>query len=125
MPNKVKRHKRRDAISRRTHVGNVRKGASVKALLSARAGPALARVSAQVARQKEWRKWLESRLPAELAVHLSGVVERDDTLVVFTESAGWAARVRYAIAEIEGDIRKEWAGIGVVVRVLPVGKHRA
>jgi hypothetical protein len=73
-----------------------------------------------VAKQREWQKWLESELPAEAVAHLSGVVERGDTLVVFTESAAWSARVRYAVAEIEALIKKECVGIQkVVVRVMP------
>jgi len=70
--------------------------------------------------QREWQKWLASELPAEAVAHLSGVVERGDTLVVFTESAAWSARVRYAVAEIEALIKKECVGIQkVVVRVMP------
>ena len=99
---------------------NVRKGDSVKALLSARGGPTLARVTEQAARQNEWRKWLENRLPAELIAHLSGIVERGETLVVFTESAAWSARMRYAVAEIETLIKKESGEIRrVEVRVMP------
>jgi hypothetical protein len=85
-----------------------------------RGGLALARVSQQAARQKKWREWLAEKLPAEALVRLSGVVERGDTLVVFTESAVWSARVRYAVAEIEPLIKKEWPGVReVMVRVMP------
>jgi hypothetical protein len=88
--------------------------------LGGRGGVALARVSEQAARQKQWRKWLEEKLPAETLEHLSGLVERGDALVIFTESAAWSARMRFAVAEIEGHIRKEWPGITeVVVRVMP------
>jgi len=88
--------------------------------LSGGGGAALARVSEQAALQKQWRKWLEERLPAQTVAHLSGVMERGDTLVIFTESAAWSARMRFAVAEIEGHIRKEWPGIReVVIRVMP------
>jgi hypothetical protein len=98
-----------------------RKGDSVKALLGPRGGPSLARVSAQAARQKEWRKWLQEHLAAQAFAHVSGVVERGDTLVVFTESAAWSARVRYEVGEIEGEIKKEDSRIRqVVVRVMPL-----
>jgi hypothetical protein len=120
MPNKKSRYKRGVASTGRAHVRNLRKGDSVKALLGARGGPALVRVTEQAARQREWRKWLENKLSAEVVAHLSGVVERDDTLVVFTESAAWSARARYAVAEIEPLIRKEHKGIRrVEVRVMP------
>ena len=83
-------------------------------------GVALARVSEQADKQQEWRKWLESTLPRAAVEHLSGVVERGATLVIFTESAAWSARVRFAVAEIEGLIKKESQGIeNVVVRVMP------
>jgi hypothetical protein len=120
MPNKTKRYKRGESSTGRAHVRNVRKGDSVKALLKHGGGVALARVSQQAAQQMEWRKWLESQLPSEAAAHVSGVVERGDTLVVFTESAAWSARVRYAVAEIEPLIKKKRQEIRqVVVRVMP------
>src|SRR5690349_14602803 len=108
MPNKTRHDKRGNATSRRAHGQAGRKGDSVKALLATRAGPALGRVREQAAKQNAWRKWLEARLDAEVLPHLSGVVERGDTLVVFTESAAWSARVRYAVAEIEPAMKKAW-----------------
>ena len=123
MPKKMKRYKRSGASTGRAHARLpriFRRGDSVKALLGRSPGVALSRVSEQVAKQREWQKWLESELPAEAVAHLSGVVERGDTLVVFTESAAWSARVRYAVAEIDDLIKKEWVGIQkVVVRVMP------
>jgi len=59
-------------------------------------------------------------LPREAAAHVSGVVERHDTLVIFTASAAWSARVRFAVAEIEGQLKRAHPGIAeVAVRVLP------
>lgn len=99
-----------------------RTGDSVKALLEPRSSPTLARVSEQAARQVWWRKWLGTHLAADAFVHVSGIVERHDTLVIFTESAAWSARVRYAVAEVEGLIKKEQDGIRqVMVRVMPRG----
>ena len=121
MPNKTTRYKRGGASAGRSYVRNGRKNSdSVKTLLSGKGSVALARVSAQAARQKEWRQWLEEKLPAATVARLSGVVERGDTLVVFTESAAWSARVRFAVLEIEPLIKKEWPGIReVLVRVMP------
>jgi hypothetical protein len=120
MPNKTKRHKRGGAQRGSRSARIVRKGDSVKALLGVRGGLMLGRVSKQAARQKEWRQWLEDKLPAEAVERLSGVVERGDTLVVFTESAVWSARVRYAVAEIEPLIKEECREIQrVEVRVMP------
>jgi len=59
-------------------------------------------------------------LPREAAKHVSAVVERHDTLVIFTSSAAWSARVRFAVAEIEGQLKRAHPGItAVAVRVLP------
>ena len=93
---------------------------SVKELLG-RHRPQLARLTEQAVRQERWRAWLTEVLPAELLGRVSGVNERDDaTLVVFAESAAWAARLRYALAEIEPALRSAHPGIGgVEVRVLP------
>ena len=59
-------------------------------------------------------------LPREVAKHVSGVVERHATLVIFTASAAWSARVRFAVAEIEGQLKCAHPRIAdVAVRVLP------
>ena len=93
---------------------------SVKELLKRPGVSPLARLTDQAARQAAWRRWLEARLPSQAALRLSGVVERDDTLVVFTDSSAWSARLRYALAEIEAELRSAHPGIRrVSVRVLP------
>jgi hypothetical protein len=92
---------------------------SVKELLGARA-PALARVTAQAARASFWSEWLSQRLPPQLRARISGVVERDGTLVIFAESAAWSARLRYTVQEIEPQIRAAAGRIGAIaVRVRP------
>jgi hypothetical protein len=41
-------------------------------------------------------------------------------LVVFATSAAWSARVRFALAECEPDLRRDHPAIGrISVRVLP------
>jgi hypothetical protein len=119
MPNKSKSHKkgspsnvcgRRD-ISKRTD--------SVKDLL-ARVTPVFAPIANQRARQQSLRDWLAQRLEKPLVDRITGVVEREGTLVIFTESAGWSVRVRYAVAEIEQDIRAAHPSIASIsVRVMP------
>jgi hypothetical protein len=48
------------------------------------------------------------------------VVERHDTLVIFTASAAWSARLRFAVAEIDAQLKRTHPGIAAVaVRVLP------
>ncbi|HEY4210533.1 MAG TPA: hypothetical protein VGM84_03540 [Steroidobacteraceae bacterium] len=51
---------------------------------------------------------------------ISGIVERDGTVVLFAESAAWSARLRYAVQEIEPRLREAHPNITAVkVRVLP------
>jgi hypothetical protein len=115
MPNKIKRDKRGKLRMRRRE----RSADSVKDLLNAR-NPALQRLSEQAARQKLWSAWLDEHLPTEARAQVSGLVERGDTLVIFTRSAAWSARVRFAVAEIEALLKSAHPGISrVQVRVLP------
>jgi len=70
--------------------------------------------------QHDWREWLKNRLPEGLEAHITGVVERDANLTVFAESAAWSARLRFAIAELDTEIRSQSAAIeNVQVKVLP------
>ena len=58
-----------------------------------------------------------SKLPESLRRHVTGVVEKADELVILTDSAAWAARLRIAIAdlpELAGDRRTR-------VRLVPAG----
>jgi hypothetical protein len=92
---------------------------SVKDLL-ARRSPGLMRVTAQSARQNFWSCWLSERLPLELRAKISGISERAGTLVIFAETAAWSARLRYAVLELEHEIRAaDPAVVEVRVRVLP------
>jgi hypothetical protein len=115
MPNKIKRNKGHALRMRRPQLSSD----SVKDLL-ARAHPAIARLSEQAARHERWKGWLAMHLPREALARVSGVAERHDTLVIFTESAAWSARVRFAVAEIEMQLKAAHPHItAVAVRVLP------
>jgi hypothetical protein len=120
MPNMANRNKRRGRrIPATTSPKPFRAPDSVKDLL-ARITPTLTRVSDQASRQDYWRQWLAKHLPPELSPRLSGVVEREGTLVIFAESAAWSARLRYAAQELEAEIRAAQPTIQQVsVRVLP------
>lgn len=128
MPNKLRRDKKSRRGSRRG-VAQIRPGPdsvkrldSVKSLL-ARQTPVLASIAEQSARQRVWRGWLEGRLAEPLRAHLSGIVEREGTLLIYAESAGWGVRLRYAVAELETELRREHPQIArVLVRVLPEGE---
>jgi len=80
----------------------------------------LKRVTTAAARANFWDAWLSNRLPAEIRPRVSGVVERDDTLVIFAESAAWSARLRFAVQDLERQIFDAATGLTtVVVRVKP------
>jgi hypothetical protein len=121
MPKKVGRDKRiklpmRSRTSPAPHTGD-----SVKELL-ARAAPALRRVTEQAVRQTFWRDWLAAHLPAALYEHVSGVAERDGTLVIFASSAAFSARLRFALLELDAELRAAAPELAAVkVRVLPRG----
>jgi hypothetical protein len=95
------------------------KADSVKELL-ARHVPTLTHITRQAARQNFWSHWLSVHLPAEIAPRISGVTERDGTLVIFAENAAWSARLRYALLELEPDMRAANPALtNIEVRVLP------
>jgi hypothetical protein len=98
---------------------------SVKELL-ARYAPALTRVTEKAEKQQFWSSWLAGRLPAELQLRISGITEREGTVVVFAESAAWSARLRYALLELEDAARAAVPGlIAMEVRVLPRSSKKA
>ncbi len=120
MPNKPRRDKRGGTRKSSTSVSKpLRRPDSVKDVLR-RVTPTLTRVSDQAARQNFWKQWLSQHLPSELAPRLSGVVERDNTLVIFAESAAWSARLRYVIQELEPEIKRARPTIQQLsIRVMP------
>jgi hypothetical protein len=120
MHNKLRRDKRSSARKPATNVSKpFRRADSVKEVLG-RASPTLTRVSDQAARQTWWKQWLAQQLPAELTPRLSGVVERENTLILFAESAAWSARLRYVMQDLEARIKQAQPTIQQVsVRVMP------
>ncbi len=92
---------------------------SVKDLLKSPAF-ALNRVADQVSRQQFWDRWLQDQLGAALHGRISGISEQEGKLTIFAESAAWSARLRFAVAELDGQIRAADGKIrSVSVRVLP------
>ncbi|HLJ37427.1 MAG TPA: DciA family protein [Steroidobacteraceae bacterium] len=118
MPKKVRRDKRGSSPMRTGAGRTLRRLHSVKDLLAQRA-PALTRVTHQAARADFWNQWLSLHLPAELRARISGVIERDGTLVICAESAAWSARLRYSIQELEPQIHAAADLTAIRVRVLP------
>jgi hypothetical protein len=119
MPNKSKPHKKNSTRIVRTSRDIFKRTDSVKELL-ARVTPVLTPIARQRIQQKTWREWLDQRLDQQLAERITGVVERDDSLVIFAESAGWSTRIRYAMADIETQVRERNPAIKTItVRVMP------
>ncbi|HVW70693.1 MAG TPA: DciA family protein [Steroidobacteraceae bacterium] len=119
----TRRNKRGESRFRSTGPGRLsNRTDSVKDLL-AQLAPGLKRVTDQAQRQDFWKRWLDTRLPEEIRGRLTGVVEREGTLVLFAESPAWSARLRFAVQEIESQIRAAQPDIGAIsVRVLPRGQ---
>jgi hypothetical protein len=70
--------------------------------------------------QADWRSWLKTRLSSDLQAHITGVVQRENNLTVFADSAAWSARLRFAIADLESQIREQNSAIEkIAVKVLP------
>ena len=133
MPNKRRQHKRSvrnpparplrtraHSASQPRHSGATSQPArSVKDLL-ARAVPVLSQAADQTARQAFWRPWLQSHLPPDLPARITGITEREGSLVVFADSSAWSARLRYALQELAPEIRRTQPDIKeVAVRVMP------
>jgi hypothetical protein len=118
MPNKTGTNKKRRTATRRRATRISPSADSVKALLAR--SPVLDVIGVQVERQRHWQRWLAARLPAAPLAYVTGIVERDAELVIFTASAAWAVRLRYALAEVESELRAASPGLErVAVRVLP------
>jgi hypothetical protein len=119
MPKKMSRNKCGSPRIRTRTPSRAARLHSVKDLLTKKSA-LLTQVSQHAIRQNHWENWLASRLPAPLAARVSSVSEHAHALVIFAESAAWAARLRYAIADLEQQIRAHDAALTAIeVRVLP------
>ena len=67
--------------------------------------PLLQEVARQGAAASTCSVTVKQCLPDELAQHVQRVRLQQGRLVVMTESAAWAARLRYAVADAEARIR--------------------
>jgi hypothetical protein len=82
-------------------------------------------VVAEVARQRsaesEWRVTLSKLLPESLRNKVNRLVEKDGQLFVFTESSGYAARLKFALAELENELKQALPRVTKIhVRVRPI-----
>jgi len=117
MPKKPRQHKNTGSSSggsalRTRHIPGI-------ADLLARA-PLLRNLNESRAQHQQWRDWLAVSLPEELASRVLEASRQADQLVVYAESAAWCARLRYALAALEQQIRSRDAAVRQVrVRVRP------
>jgi hypothetical protein len=89
--------------------------------------PVLTGLASRIPGQRAWSEWLRQQLPPMLGAHLVNVVPKaldpaghNVELVVFADSAGWSARLRYALAALETEIRTHDAAVRRTrVRVSP------
>jgi len=119
MPKNISRNKRGRSAVRTAAGPRPPRLHSVKELLR-RSAPGLRRITDQAAREGFWSGWLCHHLPTEIGARICGVVERDATLVIFAASAAWCARLRYAVQELEPQIRATAPQLtAITVRVQP------
>ncbi len=66
---------------------------------------------------------VRSLLPEALAVHVTGAVLHEDTVVVLVDSAAWASRLRFHAPELVERLAPRYDGVvtRVRVRVRPAG----
>jgi len=90
--------------------------ASVRDLLQRR--PTLTGLASRIPTQQAWSDWLREQLPAELAPHVVNVIPRplgassgQLELVVLADSPAWSARLRYALAALQTQIRAHDAAV--------------
>lgn len=60
---------------------------------------------------------MRALLPAELAAHVTGAALHDDTVVVLTDSAAWASRLRFHALELVARLAPRYDGAVTRVRV--------
>jgi hypothetical protein len=68
----------------------------------------------------DWKDFIIDRLASDLGPRVTSVELRRTVLVVLTESAAWAARLRFALGEASAEIRRLKPEVTQVeVRVAP------
>jgi hypothetical protein len=118
MPNHERRHKRA-GFRAATSAGKASRPVAMGTLLQKLP---LARAAKEARNGEDWPEWLAARLPAGLGSRVTAVVRRDKHLVLFTASAAWCARLRFAVADLEGAIRERDSSVERIdIRVLPRG----
>lgn len=70
--------------------------------------------------EQDWRDFLATRLDPALLGHVTAIAVKPPRLTIYVESPAWSVRLKYALAEIDPQIRQRDAAITAVqVRVRP------
>ena len=92
---------------------------TVRDLISARL-PALAQRALSTPETSEWHVTVMNALGPDLANKVNGITLNSGRITVVAESSAWAARVRFALAEMEPAVRAVTPDFReLVVRVRP------
>jgi hypothetical protein len=114
MPKKPPRNNPKDRDGR-----TVQSAASLLRRISQKSGGAMPSLGTAAAAISLIER-LRTRLPEELRTHLIEVLEKPGELVLFTDSAVWAGRLKLAV----NDLAEIAAGRRQVVRVMPRDGYR-
>ena len=88
-------------------------------------GDALAAIRLGADGAEALRIRLVAQLHEDLRPHVAAVIAKPGELVVFTDAAAWAARLKIALAESPPDLAPDVpVGSRVTVRVMPTGAFR-
>ncbi len=116
MPKKPNRDKKTRARIGAPNSGFRKAASSISDLLLKK--PALKRLADGLPAQQSWTEWLRAAVPAELSPHIVNVVPKalndpvgTTELVVSADSAGWCARLRFAVAALEPEISARDAAV--------------
>jgi len=90
------------------------------------AGPRLGELHARARAFSALKERLAAVLPAPEASHVTGIVQRDNEIVILVDSSAWCARLRYRAASLRQQL-SAMVGLEVKeirVRVVPRGARR-
>ena len=94
-------------------------------LQRATTGGTLAAIQASATGLDALRHKLLSQLPPGLAEHVASVIAKPGEVVVFADSAAWAARLKLSLAEQRPDLKPQAKDSDrITVKVMPGGQFR-
>jgi len=102
-------------LNRGFHINTNRK--APRLLKDLLAGNDLSKLVARAQEAGELDARVRALLPDELALHVTGAVYRDDTVVVLVDSAAWACRIRFHAPELAERLAPRFDGAVARVQV--------